>query len=139
MEGPERAARKRARARNGGGRYADHSDGSHALYAPFPAEREASYYEEPGFNATQLEELAHVVAELNKEFDERVERMRQGLLETMIRLVRSGECAEQQVHLLTDRLALLENHVERRLKAALTDSNVLDLPKNFWKRGDATQ
>jgi len=119
--------------KNGDGGARCRDDDEYALVHAPVVEREASY-EEPGLNGTQLEELAHVVAELHKEFDAAIERTQQRILQTVVRLVMPGEFAEQKVQALSDRVALVESQIERRISKALTDQGVIDLPRDFWKR-----
>lgn len=103
--------------------------------APEP-EHEASYVE-PEFNAVQREQLAQVVAELQREFDEAIERAQQRILQTVVRLVRPGEIAEQRLYALDDRISFMEAQIERRISKALTDQGIIDLPRDFWKRNAA--
>jgi hypothetical protein len=118
--------------------------------APAPAPEPEPSYEVCGFNAVQLDGLAQVVAELQREFEQDIERMRQHILQTIVRLVMPGERAEETFYALRDRVARIEgqmeramsNHVadmEKRIERRLSEAtdNVLELPKNFWKRGDA--
>ena len=95
------------------------------------------FYADDGFSEVQYEALATVIAELRREFDEAIERAQQRILATVVRLVAPGELAEQKIHSLTDRVSLLESHIERRIAKALTDSNVLNLPSGFWRRDAA--
>jgi hypothetical protein len=84
--------------------------------APVPAP-DASYAND-GFSETQLDLLAQVVAEVHKEFDAAIERAQQQILATVVRMVMPGEFAEQKVHALSDRVALIETQIERRLANA---------------------
>jgi len=74
------------------------------------------------FNPTQLDALAHIIAEVQREFEQDSEKLQQRILETVLRLIRPAEAAEQKVHTLSDRLALLENQIERRLSEVKTNA-----------------
>ena len=82
--------------------------------APMPSYED----EECVFNEAQLEALAQVVCEQQREFDAAIERAQQQILATVVRMVMPGEFAEQKVHALSDRVALIETQIERRLANA---------------------
>jgi hypothetical protein len=103
---------------------------------------------EAGFSEEQLEQLAHVVAEVQKQFEHDLERVRMSLLQTIARLVMPGERAEETFYALRDRVARMERQLERQLSQAMVElksgnatavanpeSDVVDLPN--WRRHDA--
>jgi hypothetical protein len=112
---------------------------------PAPAAEPEPFYEQsstaPNFfddierNEEFADTLATVIAELHREFDARIERAQQRILNTVVRLVMPSEYAERELYLLRDRITRAEERIEKQLKAAVADDdNVLDLPANFWKR-----
>jgi hypothetical protein len=87
------------------------------------------------FDEPQMDVLVQVLAELRREFEERIERAQQRILQTTVRLALPGELAEREVHELRDRVIRAEQQIERRLKEAMTDDdNVLELPN--WRQKD---
>jgi len=118
-----------------------------SLAAPAPIS--GASYEEPGLNAVQLEELAHVIAEVQREFDAALERMQQRFLQMVVRLAVPAERAEESFYALRDRVARMEGQIERAVAQAIVElksgnatvvakpeSDVVDLP-NWRKRSDA--
>jgi hypothetical protein len=69
------------------------------------------------FKIGQFEALAYVIAELDLEFDERIERTKQQLLNTMVRLAMPGERAEQTAYAVETRLTCLEGRLEPKPKS----------------------
>jgi len=76
--------------------------------------------EPEGFNALQIDALAHLVnevrAELQHEWEQHVERVEQRLLASIVRMVLPGEVAEREIFGLKDRIAILEGRIERQLQ-----------------------
>src|SRR5262245_36487957 len=115
--------------------------------APLPVlyENAAPSYNENGeplcFDDAQFDCLAEVLAELRAEWTRDIERIHRQLLNAVVRMVMPGERAEETVYALNDRVARMEQRierelsdmVERQLSTALTD-RVIDLPSGFWKR-----
>jgi hypothetical protein len=120
-------------------------DGDDALL-PAPAPDGEVFDEErlSYFAPSQHEVLVQVLRELREEFDERLERTEQRLLNIMARMVVPAERAEEVAYGLKERVARMEQRlerqlsdiVERRFREAATDT-ILELPKNFWKRDAA--
>jgi hypothetical protein len=109
-----------------------------ALAAASAVEAEASE-EEPYFTEQQCDCLADVLNEIREEFDDRIERTQQRILQTVTRLILPGELAEREVHDLRARVIRAEEKIERQLKAAMTDDdndNIIDLPDFISKRND---
>jgi hypothetical protein len=103
------------------------------------AETVPSSEEEPepsyAFSDAQFDGIAFALNELHKEFDQRLERAQQRILQTVTRLILPGELAEREVHDLRARVIAAEEKIERQLKAAMTDDdNVIDLPAGFIGR-----
>jgi hypothetical protein len=127
----ERAALVRKNADEG---VTTQDDGGDALPAVPAGEAEAFDFTEEQFDC-----LAAVLNELRKEFDARIARAEERILQATVRLILPGELAEREVHELRARVVRAEQQIERQLKAAITDDdNVIDLPAGFiGRRHDA--
>jgi len=112
---------------------------------PVPHASAAPSYDENGeplcFSDEQFDAIATVMAELRAEWTHDIERIHRQLLNAVVRMVMPGERAEETYYALRDRVARMEQRIERQLSemierqlsTALTD-RVIDLPSNFWKR-----
>src|SRR5262245_56253792 len=89
------------------------------------------------FTELQMDSLAVVFAELRREWQQDIERAQQRIFDAMVRMGLPGELAEREVHDLRNRVIRAEQQIERRLKEALGDDNIVDLPPGFWKRDAA--
>jgi hypothetical protein len=135
----ERAALMRKNADEG---VMTHDDDGDAILAA-PASDAVASEEELDFTDAQFDALATVIAELHREFEERIERTRQQLLDTMVRLAMPGERAEETFYALKDRVARMEGQLERQLSDIVErhlkrakSGEVIDLPDFIRKRTD---
>jgi hypothetical protein len=118
-------------------------DNNAALAAP--AAKDEASEEQFDFSDEQFDALAVVIAELHKEFDERVAGATRKLTYLIERMAYPGEAAERDVHELRSRLTHLEVKLREfggdqvEIKGMLGDvlrryavgSQVIELPGNF--------
>ena len=101
---------------------------------PASAAEPEAFDEGPCFTEAQFDTLAFVLNELRKQWQGDIERAQQRILQAVVRAVLPGELAEREVHDLRARVIRAEQHIERQLKAAIGDDNVVDLPAGFIRR-----
>src|SRR5262245_53219140 len=83
------------------------------------------------FSELQMESLAVVFNELRREWQQDIERAQRRIFDAMVRMGLPGELAEREVHDLRGRVIRAEQQIERRLKEAIGDDSVVDLPPGF--------
>jgi hypothetical protein len=88
---------------------------NNALTAAPAVEAEPEY----DFTEPQFEALAQVLAEPRKEFDDKIERTTQRLLDMMVRMAVPAERAEETAYGLKDRVARMESYVERQIATVI--------------------
>jgi hypothetical protein len=108
-------------------------DNDNALAIASAPEPEA-FDEGPCFTEAQFDTLAFVLNELRKQWQDDIERAEQRILQAVVRCCLPGELTEREVHDLRARVIRAEQHIERQLKAAIGDDNVVDLPAGFIRR-----
>jgi hypothetical protein len=90
------------------------------------------------FTEAQFDCLATVIDELHREFDARIARAQERILQASVRLALPGELAEREVYELRARVIRAEKKIERELKAALAaaddNDNIIDLPAGFIRK-----
>jgi len=95
-----------------------HDHAAAALYAAPAAEPDYTFTE------AQFEALAEVIYTLRRDWENDIESLQQRLLHTVARLVVPAERSEETVYVLKDRVARIEQWVERQLSEATEHRNL---------------